>query len=144
MSVEKRAGGCLCGAVRYEATISGGFAACYCKMCQRWSAGTYFGVSTSEFELTQGEDSLAVYKSSAWAERAFCGTCGSNIYYFAPGHGGKSVALGSLDETAGLANSIQYFIDQQPEGISLVGETKTMTSEEIAKLFSELTEASQS
>lgn len=138
MSDEKRAGGCLCGAVRYEAKVSGGFAACYCKMCQRWSAGTYFGASTTEFALTEGEESLSVYKSSAWAERAFCSTCGSNIYYFAPGHGGKSIALGTLDETKGLTNEIQYFIDQQPEGISLEGETKTMTSEEIAKAFASM------
>src|SRR5690606_20475922 len=104
-----KTGQCMCGAVKYTATASGTFATCYCKMCQRWSAGAYMGVNTSHFEITEGEDTLTVFKSSAWAERAFCSTCGSNIFYFAPKYGGKSVALGSFDDPQGLTMHSQYF-----------------------------------
>lgn len=132
---DTRVGGCLCGAVRYEATVGGDFATCFCKMCQRWSAGGYFGASTADFAITQGEDLLTIHKSSEWAVRAFCSTCGSNIYYFASAHGGKSVALGTLDDTSGLTNAVQYFIDQKPESVPLVTGPKTKTKAEIAKAF---------
>ena len=126
----------MCGAVAYRAKVSGRFAACYCKMCQRWSAGTFMGVHTTEFEITQGEDALTVFDSSSWASRAFCSVCGSNIYYFAEKFGGKSVALGSFDDTTGLAVSVQYFIDGKPEGFSLAESTKTVTTAEIEAMLS--------
>ena len=126
-----RTGQCMCGAVKYTAETSKTFATCYCKMCQRWSAGAFMGASTSHFEVTHGEDKLTVFKSSDWAERAFCSVCGSNIYYFAPEYGGKSVALGSFDDPAGFTMHSQYFIDQKPSGFSMRETTKTLTTAEI-------------
>jgi hypothetical protein len=133
--MKERTGGCMCGAVRYKATFSNHFSTCYCKMCQRWSGGAYMGTTAKDFQVTEGEDTLVVFASSDWAERAFCGTCGSNIYYHAASFGSQSVALGSLDDCSGLEVSMQYFIDQKPEGFSLAESTKVMTSEEIAKAF---------
>ena len=125
----------MCGAVRYKAHFSNSFSACYCKMCQRWSGGSFMGATAKDFQVTQGEDALVVYKSSDWAVRAFCGTCGSNVYYHAESFGSQSVAIGSLDDSSGLAVRMQYFIDQKPEGFSLAESTKKMTSEEIAKAY---------
>lgn len=125
----------MCGAVAYTAELSGSFSSCYCKMCQRWSAGAYFAVPTTRFEVTKGEDSLSVFKSSQWAERAFCKTCGSNIYYDAPDHGGKNVALGTLDDTTGLEIKSQYFIDRKPDGFSLAETTKNLSQAEIEAFF---------
>ena len=121
----------MCGAVKYKATIAGTFSACYCKMCQRWSSGAYIAAPTSQFELTGGDEKLTVYHSSVWAQRAFCTECGSNIYYCAPEHGGKNIALGTLDDTSGLEITVQYFIDRKPEGFSLAESTKTLTQSEI-------------
>lgn len=131
----ERAGGCMCGAVRYKANFSNSFATCYCKMCQRWSSGSYMGAMAKNFQLTKGEDTLVVFKSSDWAVRAFCGTCGSNLYYHSESFGSQSVAMGTLDDSTGLNVSMQYFIDQKPEGFSLAESTKEMTSEDIAKAF---------
>lgn len=126
-----KTGQCMCGVVKYKATTAGTFAVCYCKMCQRWSAGAYMGAKTSHFEITQGEDQLTIFKSSDWAERAFCSVCGSNIYYLAPKYGGESVAMGSLDDPQGLTMHSQYFIDQKPSGFSMRETTKTLTTAEI-------------
>jgi hypothetical protein len=57
--------------------------------------------------------------------------CGSNIYYFAPQYGGKSVGLGSLDDTKSLTMHSQYFIDQKPPGFSMCETTKMLTTAEI-------------
>lgn len=126
-----KTGRCMCGAVKYTATTSETFATCYCKMCQRWSSGAFMGANTTHFEITQGEDQLTIFKSSDWAERAFCSVCGSNIYYFAAQYGGKSVALGTFDDPAGFTMHSQYFIDQKPAGFSMRETTKTLTTEQI-------------
>ena len=112
----RRTGQCLCGAVHYEAEIADRFAACYCKMCQRWSSGAFMGVTAAEFEITKGADDLTVFESSDWAVRAFCSKCGSNIYYHAVNYGGPSVAIGTLDDNSSLQIHTQYFIDRKPEG----------------------------
>lgn len=130
----KRTGGCMCGKVRYQATTGARFAACYCKMCQRWSAGAFMGVTCEDFAVTEGADHLTVFESSDWAQRAFCRACGSNIYYHAQGHS-PSVALGSLDDTDGMDVRIQFFIDKKPVGFSLANETKALTEADCEALF---------
>ena len=130
-----RTGGCMCGAVRYEAETDGRFSVCYCKMCQRWASGIYMGAPTSGVRFTQGEDVLTVVKSSDWASRAFCSKCGSNIYYKADAQDHPSVALGSLDDTSGMTPRIQFFIDKKPEGFALDIETTTMTEAECEAHF---------
>ncbi len=121
----------MCGAVRYVADVGASFGVCYCKMCQRWASGVYMGVLTESFRVSDGEDSLTIFKSSDWARRAFCKTCGSNIYYNAPDHDNLSVAFGSLDDTSGMAPHMQYYIDKKPGGFSLEQQTKVMTEAEL-------------
>lgn len=133
--MSEKTGQCLCGAVKYRATVGENFNACYCEMCRRWSSGTFMGASTTAFEVTEGEDVLTVFESSDWAARSFCSKCGSNIYYHAPGHGGPSVAMGTLDDTADLTVGMQFFIDQKPVGFSLAESTSTLTRAEIMKMF---------
>jgi hypothetical protein len=77
------AGGCLCGAVRYEADqppIDAGY--CHCRMCQRQSGGPAlsFAIFRIEgFRYTSGTPQ--VYVSSAVGERRFCGRCGSSLEF---------------------------------------------------------------
>ena len=130
-----RTGGCLCGAVRYEAETDGRFSVCYCKMCQRWSSGVYMGAPTTGFRVTQGEDVLERVQTSDWASRGFCGKCGSNIFYKADAQAHESVAFGSLDDTSGMTPRIQFFIDKRPEGFALDIDTKTMTEAECMAHF---------
>lgn len=127
----------MCGAVKYRVTAEGAFSTCYCKMCQRWSSGAFMGAPTTHFKITEGEQSVTVFKSSDWAERAFCSQCGSNIYYFSPKYGNnKTVAVGSLDKPNELVLKNQYFIDQKPAGFTLVEESKKLTTAEIEAMFS--------
>ncbi len=135
----KRTGACMCGSVTYDVTLSESrFGTCYCKMCQRWASGAFMGVHAQDFTLTSAPETMTIFKSSDWATRAFCATCGSNIYYHAPQFGGPSVALGSLDDTDGLDVRIQLFIDKKPEGFSLAQDTKTLTEAEIQKMYGDL------
>src|SRR4026207_548109 len=76
-------GGCLCGAIRYQAStppIGGSF--CHCGICRK-NSGSVFQASLeflrSDFEFTQGEPSY--YKATPLARRGFCPGCGSPLVF---------------------------------------------------------------
>ena len=74
-------GGCLCGAV--AVTIDGdhvaAVGACHCSMCRRWN-GMVFGVFTAAPDAVTVTGDVARYRSSGFAERAFCPACGSHLW----------------------------------------------------------------
>ena len=93
------AGGCLCGAVRYEsAEQPSKVGYCHCRTCQRVSGapvavGVYFRRDT--FRFVQGKPKY--YQSSANVERGFCENCGSRLIYRIFDSDSISVEVGSLD-----------------------------------------------
>lgn len=78
-------GGCLCGAVSYEGSGEPAFiGSCYCTDCQQKSGAghvTVVAVPQAAVEI-RGEPRLYIKKSDSGNEvaRAFCPTCGSNLY----------------------------------------------------------------
>jgi hypothetical protein len=112
--------------------------ACHCGMCRRWSGGPYLSIGTSEVEWA-GEDAITVFQSSEWAERGFCSTCGSGLYYrvTAPGphHGRMHVAFGTLDDQSGLEMTMEFFIDIKPDAYAFAGERQRLTEAELMALF---------
>ncbi|MFT5430824.1 MAG: hypothetical protein ACI9OJ_001502 [Myxococcota bacterium] len=79
---ETHQGGCLCGAVRFVATgVKTTHHACHCDTCRGWSGGPFLGCHAASVEF-EGADNIARYDSSDWAQRGFCKTCGSNLFYF--------------------------------------------------------------
>ena len=76
-------GGCMCGAVRYQATEKPlGSMICHCRMCQKFSGAPILGGTTFRTQAVQfikGEPKY--FRSSHIAERGFCGDCGTAIAY---------------------------------------------------------------
>ncbi len=128
----------MCGVVSYAANIKESFSACHCGMCMRWAGGPFMGLSVESVEW-QGEDNITVFQSSPWAERGFCGACGSNLFYrvTAPGkhHGVISLAFGTLDDTEGLTMDREWFIDRKPASYTFEGERTTLTEAEVMAEF---------
>jgi hypothetical protein len=76
-------GGCLCGAVRYEAQgPATKLCFCHCETCRR-AAGApgvpWATFQVANFKLTKG--ALAEYRSSPQVVRGFCAQCGSSLTY---------------------------------------------------------------
>ncbi len=94
------AGGCLCGAIRYEISRKYLNAMhCYCQMCRR-AHGTAFSthliVKPQQLAWTRGR--LRPYESSPDAYREFCQDCGSHmLVHGQSGDGTLSVPAGTLD-----------------------------------------------
>ena len=78
-------GGCRCGAVRYRADVEDAsrHGLCHCEDCRR-SAGApavaWLAVPKDRFSVTQGE--ARRWDGDGGAERYFCQTCGTGLYYF--------------------------------------------------------------
>jgi len=95
------AGGCLCGAIRYEARaepLDAGW--CHCRMCQRVSgapAQSFAMFPLAAFVYIKGEP--RIYVSSAIGERRSCGVCGSSLEFRARENPCEvSLNSGTLDE----------------------------------------------
>jgi hypothetical protein len=136
-------GGCLCGAVRFEAEPAEPHSdACHCEMCRRWVGGPFISVPVAREALSwQGEDAIEVYRSSDWAERAFCRRCGSALYYHATVEGPQErmffLALGLFDEPDGLPLASEIYIDSKPAAYAFAGERKRMTKAEVEAMFAD-------
>jgi hypothetical protein len=135
--VTERRGQCLCGAVRYtvrDATDS--FGACHCSMCQRTSGGVNltFTVPAGSMDI-EGVAAVVTYRSSDWAARSFCGTCGSNLWYrlTLPSEAPHEyhVALGSLDDKSGMSFAEEICIDTRPDVYAFAGERRQKTTTEV-------------
>lgn len=110
------AGGCLCGAVRYEAT--GPFrdvVVCHCGQCRKWhgAAPGYTAVDKPRFRLTAGEDKLRWYDSSPEAKRGFCAVCGSSLFWQGNTRPHISIAAGTLDGPTGLVTKAHYMTEHK-------------------------------
>ena len=78
-----------------------------------------------------GPEHVTRYKSSEWAERAFCARCGSNLWYhFLPG-GTRSVTAGLFDLPDHYAVSEQIFIDERPDWAKLAADSEEKTGAEV-------------
>ena len=107
-------GGCLCGAVRYELQsdpFDCGW--CHCRTCQLNSgspAMAFASVRNGDWQLTQGASAVGRTRSSKFAERLFCGKCGTPLaidYDIQPETFDFSVA--TLDDPAVIEPSFHIF-----------------------------------
>ena len=75
-------GGCLCGAIRYEAAADALFTVvCHCRMCQQWTGSTMFGsVAFARRAVTFTKGTPRTHTSSSICDRGFCSECGSSLY----------------------------------------------------------------
>ena len=93
--MEKRTGGCHCGAVRYEVEIdlSQPVIDCNCSYCQRKGALLSF-IPGDKLVVTAGEDNLSEYRfNSQQIQHLFCKTCGTQCFGRGPGKDGPGAAI---------------------------------------------------
>ena len=107
-------------------------------MCQRWSGGIHLGfVAASAAVRFEGADNITCYPSSDWAERAFCRTCGTHLFYRFTGEGPGSVdysfGVGGRDDRTGLALEKEIYVDCKPDAYTLSGAHPRLTEQEFLK-----------
>jgi hypothetical protein len=99
-------------------------------MCQRWTGAMYAGIEGEDFSLT-GADRITVYRSSDWAERAFCSRCGSNLWYKFLPTGNRTFLAGLFELPDGVRIKQQIFVDEKPDWFDLAQNSPMKTGPEI-------------
>lgn len=129
-------GSCLCGTVKFSFGISEKvFDACHCGMCRKWAGGPGLGVNPSTPIKYSGEESIKVYESSAWAERAFCKNCGTHLFYRLKDKSFMNIPLGTIDNNGDFKFHVQIFVDSNPGNYSFANHTKQMTEAQVLAAF---------
>ena len=129
-------GKCLCGKIEIIAkTMSKDLGVCHCGMCRKWSAGPFFAVDCGSEHEIKGEEFLSVYDSSDWAQRAFCKSCGTNLFYKLK-QNSQHIVSSEIFNQLTLKFDHQIFIDEKPNYYEFSNKTKNMTGEEVFAAFS--------
>jgi hypothetical protein len=129
-------GGCLCGAVRFTASLKDReVGACHCSMCRRWTGGPFMVIDCGDTVKVENESNLGVYRSSEWAERCFCKKCGSVLFYRLVQNGNCYASAEAFDDRAGYALTSQVFIDEKPSYYDFANKTHNMTGAEVFAAF---------
>ncbi|HEY1491297.1 MAG TPA: GFA family protein [Steroidobacteraceae bacterium] len=115
-------GGCLCGAVRYEARGAARFLCfCHCHSCRRAAGAPLVPWATfarSQVEITRG--ALRQYRSSAGVLRGFCGACGSSLTYYNEARADDlDLSLASLDDPRALAPAMHLWVQDRLPWVSI-------------------------
>lgn len=132
---------CLCGAVRITVrNRPTGYGICHCRMCQRWSGALLAAVNCPPDTVTiEGADHIAAFQSSDWAERAWCTTCGSHLWYRVtrdgPHAGDYEIAVGLFDDPDGFVLEREIFIDRKSDAFEIAGDHPRMTEAEVLALY---------
>lgn len=133
---DTKTGQCLCGSIKITATADmEHFGACHCAMCRKWSGGPFMEVQCDDGIEIGGEENVAIYNSSEWAERGFCKNCGTHLFYRVKGNPKHYVSIGLFADSIDPVLTEQVFIDRKPSGYSFEQKTKNYTEQEIFDMF---------
>lgn len=130
-------GRCLCGAVTVTAEgIRPHVHACHCGMCRKWAGGPGMAAECEGGVRFTGGESVTNYGSSDWAERGFCATCGTHLYYRLKGTEHYFLPVGLFDTGLEPVLSEEVYYDHKPAYYAFAGETKKKTEAEVMAEFS--------
>lgn len=129
-------GECLCGAVHVQLTLPDDtFGSCHCGMCRKWSGTSALAITGTDVSF-KGEENISVYSSSDWAERGFCKTCGTHLFYRLKSGDFINFPLGLLNDIDDLKFTYQIFTDRKPKCYDFSNQTSMMTEKEVFAKFS--------
>lgn len=119
---EPMAGRCLCGAVTVVAGhLSDEISACFCDLCTRWGGGVQMGIDAPQ-DHVKVTGPVKTHRSSTLAERAWCDTCGSAVWFrYVDGHdaGYFELSPGLFENAGGAALTRIVYADRAPDGFVL-------------------------
>lgn len=130
-------GGCLCGAVRYDARPDhrDGYY-CHCRMCQLAVGNTRAAWINLRKDQVRWLSEPAHYASSKIAQRSFCSRCGTPLAIAFHDSEFMDLSVGSLDDPSALKPVSHYSVETRisgwhaPDGLP---EHRLDTNERIAR-----------
>lgn len=120
-------GHCLCGAVtiKVKGEHDPRIGACHCRMCQRWTGGLFLCFTADASAVTVAGE-VTRYRSSAFAERAFCPRCGSHLWFNDVEDSGEprsyELMPGLFDSARAWPLRSEIYVDRAIASVQLVGD----------------------
>ena len=107
-------GSCLCGAVSLTMIPDRNVVACHCQQCRKQTGHFVAATHVVNNNLSvSGEQNLTWYRSSDSAERGFCSTCGSLMFWRTINSDHTSVMAGCLESPTGLSMKRHIYTDDK-------------------------------
>ena len=87
---------------------------CHCSQCRKQAGHRHAstGAKTSDIEI-DGAANITWYRASPDAERGFCLTCGSHLFWKQSTRDHTGILAASLDEPSGLRIAKHIFVDDK-------------------------------
>ncbi|MCS5596290.1 MAG: GFA family protein [Alphaproteobacteria bacterium] len=137
----ERKGQCLCGKVHFKLKLqSAAVHVCHYNLCRKHHGGPSITAScvANSVQIDSKDHALKWYQSSEWAERGFCGECGTNMFCKLlgdePMYYGVSAAL--LDRQDDLFTEEHIFVDKKPHYYKFEDDCKKLTEAQFLAQFS--------
>lgn len=115
------AGGCLCGAIRYEIQgAAGPILTCHCSKCRTFHGHcvSYSGVKEGDL-IFRCKEGLQWFRSTTDetpnVHRGFCQKCGSSLFWYPRDSGSIWVTLGSMENPPELKNLGHVWVSQKAD-----------------------------
>ncbi|UCH41992.1 MAG: GFA family protein [Gammaproteobacteria bacterium] len=108
---------------------------CHCGMCRRWGGGPLMFVDCRTDVTFEGEENIAVYDSSDWAERAFCKKCGSHLFYRLKHNNAHQMLVGQFQDQEKFHFDLQVYMDSKPAFYDFANKTRELTEAEVIDEF---------
>jgi hypothetical protein len=100
-------------------------------MCQRWGGGPLLAVHCGSEVVITGLPNVTVFQSSEWAERGFCASCGTHLYYRLRAANEYIVPVGLFRDGTQFRFDEQIFVDQKPSYYEFANSTARLTEAEV-------------
>ena len=132
MAGERISGRCLCGAARFSAVLSDGFmSVCHCGMCRRWTSGVFMSLAVKPASLSLDDDrAFRRFASSARAERGFCATCGSPLFWRALDGSSADVSVQAVEDPSRFPFELEIYMDEKPHNYDFASDRRRLTGAE--------------
>lgn len=106
------AGGCMCGKIRYTATIENEEAyLCHCRMCQRACGNVSLALKNLKKAEVSWERRPDYYASSPIANRGYCSTCGTSLTFEFPDSDNMDLTVASFDDPSSFKPTHNFGIE---------------------------------
>lgn len=127
---------CLCKKITATAiNVTTHVDSCHCSMCRKWSGGPFLALNCGTQVTFEGNQHIATFSSSDWAERGFCNNCGTHLFYKLKESQQYIMPAGLFDHLEDAEFTTQIFVDEKPAYYDFANQTKMMTGEEVFAAF---------
>jgi hypothetical protein len=123
-------GSCLCHGITVTLPdVLTDVGVCHCPSCLRWNSGPWMSLQAPG-AVIEG-DCLVIYRSSTFAERGFCRTCGSHVFH-RPQDGPELAVFAGLFQDPRFFIAREIFYDTKPPFYHFVADSVRRSSGSMA------------